>query len=323
LKSAGLNVLLAGNIGESFSRALANAQPDVVVLEISSFQLDGMFDFKADIAVLTNITPDHLDRYENSFQKYINSKFRILQNQTRADHLIFNADDKVVSKEIQKRQPLAQLHPVSTYRQDIREGAFQNDKNEIVINIKNNIVKMTIEELALQGRHNTYNSMAGGVAARLLEIRKETIKQCLSDFQNVEHRLEYVARVHGVEFINDSKATNVNSTWYALESMTAPVIWIVGGVDKGNDYAMLKELAREKVRGIVCMGMDNQKILDEFSNEVGQIHTTSSAVQAVNTAYYMAQPGDTVLLSPACASFDLFENYEDRGNQFKNAVTNL
>lgn len=323
LKNAGLNVLLAGNVGESFAGALVKSKPDIVVLEISSFQLDGMFDFKADIAVLTNITPDHLDRYANSFQRYIDSKFRILQNQTSADHLIYNADDDVVRKEIHKRQPPAQMHPFSTYRQDIREGAYQNDKNEIVINIKNHIVTMTIEELALQGRHNTYNSMAGGVAARLLEIRKETIQQCLSDFQNVEHRLEHVARVHGVEFINDSKATNVNSTWYALESMAAPVIWVVGGVDKGNEYEMLKELVREKVKAIVCLGVDNRKILDAFSHEVEQIFTTSSAAQAVNTAYYISQPGDTVLLSPACASFDLFENYEDRGQQFKNAVTNL
>lgn len=323
LKNAGMNVAVAGNMGRSFAYVIANENPDYVVLEISSFQLDGMFDFKADIAVLTSLTPDHLDRYNNSFKEYINSKFRILQNQSANDHLVFNADDKVIAEEVQNRETSAQLHPFSLKSEKMKEGAFINEKNEIEINIKNSIVTMTIEELALQGKHNTYNSMAGDIAARLLEIRKETIKQCLSDFQNVEHRLEYVARVHGVEFINDSKATNVNSTWYALESTSAPIIWVVGGIDKGNDYDMLKELVKEKVKIMVCLGVDNRKLIDTFSEDVEQMFTTTDAEQAVNTAYYMSQPGYTVLLSPACASFDLFENYEDRGRQFKNAVTNL
>ncbi len=322
LKSAGLDCVAAGNVGRSFAAVIAERDPEYVVLEISSFQLDGMYDFKAGMAVITNITPDHLDRYDYDFSKYVDSKFRILQNQTSNDHFIYNADDEVVRAGVELRKPAAQLHPFSI-KNEVKEGAYINKDQEIVINIQNNSIKMTIEELALQGKHNTYNSMAGGVAARLLEIRKDTIKKCLSDFQNVEHRLEHVGKVHGVNFINDSKATNVNSTWYALESMTNPVIWIVGGVDKGNDYEMLRELVSEKVKAIVCLGLDNEKIIEAFKDVVEHIATATSARQAVDTAYYMSQPGDNVLLSPACASFDLFENYEDRGNQFKYAVRNL
>lgn len=323
LKAAGLKAVAAGNVGNSFAEVVGNDDPDYAVLEISSFQLDGMFCFKANIAIITNITPDHLDRYGYDFQKYVDSKFRIIQNQSSKDHLIYNADDPVIRREIEKRKPAAQLHPISLGAEPLAQGAYVNENNEIVINFKNSGIKMTIEELALQGKHNTYNSMAGGVAAKLLEIRKDTIKKCLSDFQNVEHRLENVGKIHGVNFINDSKATNVNSTWYALESMSHPVIWIVGGVDKGNDYSMLKELVAEKVKGIVCLGLDNDKIIEAFSGVVDHIATATSARQAVDTAYYMSNPGETVLLSPACASFDLFENYEDRGNQFKHAVRNL
>lgn len=323
LQHAGLDSIAAGNVGRSFADVVATRDPEIAVLEISSFQLDGMFEFKADIAILINITPDHLDRYDNDFQKYVDSKFRILQNQTTQDHLIYNADDPVIEREIQKRKPLARLHPVSLKTKYIENGAYLNENNELVINIKNSNIHMTLEELALQGKHNTYNSMAGGVAGRLLEIRKETIQKCLSDFQNVEHRLEHIGKVHGVNFINDSKATNVNSSWYALESMTGQVIWIVGGIDKGNDYEILKDLVREKVKGIVCLGLNNEKIIEAFGSDVKNIVQTNSAHQAVNTAYYMSRPGDTVLLSPACASFDLFENFEDRGNQFKHAVRNL
>ncbi|MCF8332299.1 MAG: UDP-N-acetylmuramoyl-L-alanine--D-glutamate ligase, partial [Bacteroidales bacterium] len=323
LQNAGLDSVAAGNVGKSFAALVAERDPNIAVLEISSFQLDGMFDFKANIAVLTNITPDHLDRYHNDFQHYVDSKFRILQNQISEDHLIYNADDPVIDREIQKRKILARLHPMTLKTKYLKNGAFLNEHNELVINIKNSNINMTLEELALQGKHNTYNSMAGGVAGRLLEIRKETIKRCLSDFQNIEHRLEHVGKVHGVNFINDSKATNINSTWYALESMTGQVIWIAGGIDKGNDYEMLKDLVREKVKSIVCLGLNNDKIIDAFGSEVSDILESSSADHAVNAAYYMSKPGDTVLLSPACASFDLFENFEDRGNQFKRAVRNL
>lgn len=323
LQNAGLNSVAAGNVGESFASVVANDDPDIAVLEISSFQLDGMFDFKADIAIITTIVPDHLDRYDNVFQKYIDSKFRILQNQTKKDHLIYNADDPVIVNEIEKRKPVAQLYPVSLENRKYETGAFINENNEIIINTKNSSIKMTLEELALQGKHNTYNSMAGGIASKLLEIRKETIKNCLSDFQNVEHRLEHVGKIHGVNFINDSKATNVNATWFALESMTNPVIWIVGGIDKGNDYSEIKDLVADEVKGIVCLGVDNEKILNTFSGDVDYIAQATTAGEAVKAAYNMASPGDNVLLSPACASFDLFENYEDRGNQFKDAVKDL
>ena len=323
LQNAGLNSVAAGNVGESFASVVANNDTDIAVLEISSFQLDGMFDFKADIAIITTIVPDHLDRYDHNFQKYIDSKFRILQNQTKKDHLIYNADDPVIVNEIEKRKPVAQLYPVSLENRKYETGAFINENNEIIINTKNSSIKMTLEELALQGKHNTYNSMAGGIASKLLEIRKETIKNCLSDFQNVEHRLEHVGKIHGVNFINDSKATNVNATWFALESMTNPVIWIVGGIDKGNDYSEIKDLVADEVKGIVCLGVDNEKIMNTFSGDVDYIAQVTSAGEAVNAAYNMASPGDNVLLSPACASFDLFENYEDRGNQFKDAVKEL
>jgi len=322
LKNAGLNVGLAGNVGKSFAMEVAKSDFDYYVLEISSFQLDGMFNFKADIAVLMNITPDHLDRYNNDFQQYVDSKFRITLNQTGKDSFIFCQDDPVILQELKRRKIAAECYPFSI-RETIKGNGAYMKRNNLVINYKSDEMHMTLEELALQGKHNLYNSMAGGIAGRLIEIRKETIKQCLSDFQNVEHRLEFVANIHGVEFINDSKATNVNSTWWALESLTKPVIWIAGGKDKGNDYSKLFELVRTKVKAIVCLGVDNTRIFQDFSGLVKNIVEAGSAGEAVTLAYELSRPGDVVLLSPSCASFDLFENFEDRGSQFKKAVRSL
>lgn len=322
LKNGGLNVGLAGNVGKSFAMQVALQNYDCYVLEISSFQLDGLFDFRAEIAVLMNITPDHLDRYDHQFSNYINSKFRIIQNQNTSDAFIYCADDPVVSREIQQRELVARQFPFSTGKKLVKEGAYLKE-DELVIQINENTFTMTIEQLALQGRHNIYNSMAAGIGASLVGLRKETIRQSLATFENVEHRLEYVANVHGVEYINDSKATNVNSTWWALESARKPVIWIAGGTDKGNDYSDLIDLARTKVKAIVCLGLDNSHIINAFSGIVPTIFETRSAKDAVYAAYYIAEPGDMVLLSPTCASFDLFENYEDRGKQFKHFVKQL
>jgi len=322
LKKAGYKVGLAGNVGNSFALQVAENDFDYYVLEISSFQLDGMYSFKADIAVLMNITPDHLDRYDNNFMNYADSKFRIVQNQTTADALIYCFDDEVIVTELAKRNVQSKLYPFSIQKSFVGEGAYIKEK-ELIINIKENITSMRLDELALQGKHNAYNSMAAGIASRLLEIRKETIKQCLSDFQNIEHRLERVANIHGIEFINDSKATNVNSTWYALESMQKPVIWIVGGLDKGNDYSPLKNPVKAKVKAIICLGIDNKKLYSAFADLVPTIEETQDIKEAVNMAYHLGVPDDVVLLSPACASFDLFENYKDRGNQFKTAVQML
>ena len=321
LKTEGLNVGLAGNVGKSFAMQVALNDYDIYVLELSSFQLDGMFDFKADIAILLNITPDHLDRYENDLRNYADSKFRIIQNQTIDDDFIFCADDKTIMEELKKRNISAKKHSFSLYKKPEHEGYISD--NELIIKIKSNTIKMTLEELALQGKHNLYNSMAAGIGSKLIDIRKDTIKKCLSDFQNVEHRLEHVATIHGIEFINDSKATNVNSSWYALESMDNPVIWIAGGIDKGNDYSFLKNLVKEKVKAIVCLGTDNSKIQNYFADDVEIIVETSSASEAVHVAFNLGENGDSVLLSPACASFDLFNDYEDRGEKFKNAVNNL
>jgi UDP-N-acetylmuramoylalanine--D-glutamate ligase len=322
LKNAGENVGLAGNIGDSFAYQVATEKFDTYVLELSSFQLDSMFNFRADIAILLNITPDHLDRYDNKFENYQKSKFRITQNQTKNDAFIYFADDKVIVEMMKHIEINAHCIPISLKNQNYKEGAFLN-KNEIVIKRHKNQINMTLEQLALQGRHNTANSMAAGIAAKLLDIRNETVKQSLSDFQNVSHRLEYVSSVHGITFINDSKATNVNSTWYALEHYHKPIVWIAGGVDKGNDYSALKELVKQKVKAIVCLGLDNSIIHQEFSDCVDIIIDTESAYEAVSNAYNLAAKGEIVLLSPACASFDLFENYEDRGNQFKDAVNVL
>lgn len=322
LKNAGLNVGLAGNVGKSFAMQVATEEHDYYVIEISSFQLDGMFRFKAEIAVLLNITPDHLDRYDNNFKRYVDSKFRIIQNQTSTDAFLYCADDEVISKEMEIRNIAAQKFPYTIRGKELKSGAYTN-RNELVINAKDNTIHMTIEQLALQGRHNIYNSMAAGISASLVGLRKETIKKCLADFQNVEHRLEFVANVHGITFINDSKATNINSTWWALESAIQPVIWIAGGIDKGNDYSILKDLVQKKVKAIICLGVDNSKIFNAFADLVENIVETRSAAEAVDIAYHLGEQGDLVLLSPACASFDLFENYEDRGNQFKKAVKQL
>ena len=293
------------------------------MLELSSFQLDGMFEFKADIAILLNITPDHLDRYDNTMKNYVDSKFRILQNQTKADAFIYCIDDKTITNEFRNRNIKPKQYPFSIV-QIIEQGAYINENNQLTINTNNsNQLFMTIQELALQGKHNIYNSMAAAVTAKLIDIRKETIRESLSDFDNVEHRLEIVGNIHGIEFINDSKATNVNSTWYALESMSNPVILILGGVDKGNDYSHLLELVKDKVKAIICLGVDNKKIIKAFGGIVDTIVEANNAQRAVTKSYELGKKGDTVLLSPACASFDLFDDYEDRGNQFKQAVRGL
>ncbi len=322
LKTAGLNVGVAGNIGDSFAKQVSEDEKDIYVLEISSFQLEGMNSVRANIAVLLNITPDHLDRYDHDFNKYTTSKLRIVQNQTSQDSFIYNSDDPVITRKLKDIKENPQLFPISLHKIDIDQGAFLSNNN-IEIIYKKTSIKMTLEQLALQGKHNVYNSMAAGVAARLMDIRRDTLKQCLSDFHNVAHRLEYVSSVHGISFINDSKATNVNSTWYALEFYNNPIIWIAGGEDKGNDYSMLKNLVKEKVKAIVCLGKDNKKIHDVFADDVEKIVDTKNASEAVVSAYQLAKKGDVVLLSPACASFDLFENYIDRGDQFKNAVKEL
>jgi UDP-N-acetylmuramoylalanine--D-glutamate ligase len=321
LKRAGLKVGLAGNIGKSFARQVAEEDYAFYVLEISSFQLDGMFEFRANVAVLTNITPDHLDRYNYEMQNYTDSKFRIIQNQTNEDFFIYNDDDPVIAAELAKRKLPGMKLPFSLSHPLAQGGWVEGDK--IVLNVYNNIFDMTIQELALQGRHNTNNSMAAGISGMVLKLRKETIRECLSDFQGVEHRLERFMRVHDIEFINDSKATNVNSVWYALESMSTEVVWIVGGTDKGNDYTQLTDLVKEKVKAIVCLGLDNSKIIAAFQETGIEMVETKSMTEAVRSAYFLASKGDSVLLSPACASFDLFKNYEDRGRQFKEAVRNL
>ncbi len=321
-QKAGLDAALGGNVGKSFAAQVAERDPDIFVLEISSFQLDGMFDFKADVAILMNITPDHLDRYDNDFQKYAASKFRILQNMTEKDAFIYCADDPVIRNELTKRNLTVRDFPFSIERAMGNEGAWADQKH-MYINVKPNLFKMTLENLALQGKHNIYNSMAASVAARIFDIRKDIIKESLSDFQNVEHRLEYVARIHGVEFINDSKATNVNSAWYALESVQKPIIWIAGGIDKGNDYTLLMDLVQAKVKAIICLGKDNTNLLNAFKNKVEMIFETESMDEAVSLGLRIGQNDDTVLLSPACASFDLFENFEERGLKFKEAVNNL
>ncbi|MCB0806492.1 MAG: UDP-N-acetylmuramoyl-L-alanine--D-glutamate ligase [Bacteroidales bacterium] len=323
LNKAGLNVGLAGNVGKSFAWQVAENNFDYYVLEISSFQLDGMFDFKADIAVLLNITPDHLDRYAYDFQKYADSKFRITQNQTPNDAFIYCQDDPVIFKELKTRKDLAaKQYPFSINQQVTQEGAWIKNNN-LIVNIKPNLMQMTLEKLALQGKHNLYNSMAAGIAGRILDIRKDIIKESLSDFQNVEHRLEHVARVHGVDFINDSKATNVNATWYALESMPNSVIWVAGGIDKGNDYSLLKKLVKEKVKAIICLGKENSNIINAFKNDVETIIETTDMDDVIKLGIHIGKMDDVVLLSPACASFDLFENFEERGNKFKESVKKL
>ena len=322
LKKAGLDVAVAGNVGKSFAMEIAEKDHDYFVLEISSFQLDGMYDFKADIAILLNITPDHLDRYNNSFEEYAESKLRIIRNMKKTDAFIYCPDDEMSAKMISGREIVPRTYPITLGSITGREGAFIKDNN-IIINIKSNTTQMSLERLALQGKHNIYNSMAAAVSGSLLDIRKQHIQESLADFQNIEHRLEHVAVIQGIEFINDSKATNVNAVWYAMEDMPENLIWIAGGIDKGNDYEMLKDLVSKKVKAIICLGKDNKHLLDAFSGVVDSIIETFSMDVAVRAAMYMGKKGDTVLLSPACASFDLFENFEDRGNQFKDSVNKL
>ncbi|TNF29323.1 MAG: UDP-N-acetylmuramoyl-L-alanine--D-glutamate ligase [Bacteroidetes bacterium] len=319
LTKAGLNAGLAGNVGKSLAWQVADTEFDYLVLELSSFQLDDMYDSRINLAVLMNITPDHLDRYGN-MGAYITSKFRITQNQTEEDAFIYCADDANITSSLNASRK-AKRYPFSL-NATVAEGAYIENEN-LNINLNNSNFTMSIHELALQGKHNSYNSMAAGIVGRLLELRKETVRESLSDFNAVEHRLESVGKVQGIEFINDSKATNINSTWYALECMNQPVIWIVGGVDKGNDYSIVADLVKDKVKAIICLGTDNEKIHKAFEGIVETIVDTQSAEEAVKASYYLGKKGDAVLLSPACASFDLFENYEDRGRKFKAAVRSL
>lgn len=321
LKKAGLNVGMGGNIGKSFAQQVAEDNFDIHVLELSSFQLDGIVDFAPHIAIITNITPDHLDRYEYEFENYINSKFRITKNQTEDDYLIYDADDEVITNWLKKNKVRATLLPFSL-KKDLEQGVFINNNN-ILVKYKTEEIIMKTKTLALKGQHNTKNAMAATMAAALLKVRKDTIRESLEDFEGAAHRLEHVLKINGVDYINDSKATNVNATYYALDSMQTPTVWIVGGVDKGNDYLELMPLVREKVKAIVCLGLDNQKIVQTFYDVVDLIVETAGAEEAVKVAYKIAEKGDTVLLSPACASFDLFDNYEDRGDKFKQAVREL
>ncbi|HML70700.1 MAG TPA: UDP-N-acetylmuramoyl-L-alanine--D-glutamate ligase [Macellibacteroides fermentans] len=321
LKQAGLDVGLAGNVGNSLALQVAEQPHAYYVLELSSFQLDNMYDFKADVAILMNITPDHLDRYNYEFQNYVDSKFRIIQNQTEEDVFIYWNDDPVIAREIAKHNPKAALYPFSETK---KEGvkAFTENK-QIVIETDNGIFTMDQDQLALTGTHNLYNSLASGIAAKVTDIKDDEIRASLSDFAGVEHRLEKVARVRGVDYINDSKATNVNSCWYALQSMNTPVVLILGGTDKGNDYTEIEELVINKVHSLIFLGVDNTKLHAFFDGKVPVIEDAQSMEEAISKAYKLANKGDTVLLSPCCASFDLFKNYEDRGNQFKACVLNL
>ncbi|MDG2432270.1 UDP-N-acetylmuramoyl-L-alanine--D-glutamate ligase [Flavobacterium sp.] len=321
LKSAGLNVGLGGNIGKSFAWQVADENYDSYVLELSSFQLDGIINYKPHIAIITNISPDHLDRYEYKYENYIDSKFRITMNQTEEDYLIYDADDEAIASWLANNKTRAQLIPFSL-TQIFETGAYiKNNIMEVSINQEE--FKMETESMALEGKHNMKNAMAATSVAKLMQIRKATIRESLSNFQGVEHRLEKVLKIQNVQYINDSKATNVNATFFALDSMNTPTVWIVGGIDKGNDYNELMSLVREKVKAVICLGVDNKKIIDAFGNVVDIMVEVTSMNDAVKMAKRIAEKGDTVLLSPACASFDLFENYEDRGNQFKQSVQNL
>ena len=322
LKNAGINVGLAGNVGRSLALQVAREHHDVYVIELSSFQLENMYEFKANIAVMLNITPDHLDRYDYKMQNYVNAKFRIIRNLTPEDAFIFWQDDPVIQAQLRQVTTEARMYPFSEHlEKDV--DAYIDADDELVLNTSHTSLKMPRNHLALHGLHNLYNSMAAGLSACLLDIRKEDIRRALEDFEGVEHRLEYVATVNGVRYINDSKATNVNSCWYALESMPKGVVLILGGKDKGNDYTEIEPLVKEKVKAIVCMGKDNAKLLDFFTGKVDAIYDTHSLQDAVDTCAAIAASGDTVLLSPCCASFDLFSSYEDRGRQFKDAVKRL
>ncbi len=321
LTQAGVDAGLAGNVGNSLALQVAEDPHPVYVIELSSFQLDNMYDFKADIAILLNITPDHLDRYNYEMQNYIDAKFRILQNQTEKDAFIYWNDDPILRREIEKRQPKATLYPFAETREEQVKGYVEN--NQITVETKNGTFSMEQELLALTGKHNLYNSLAATIAAKIMDLHDDKIRASLMDFAGVEHRLEKVARVKGVDYINDSKATNVNSCWYALQSMTTPVVLILGGTDKGNDYSEIEALVKEKVHSLIFLGVDNKKLHDFFDGKISQIEDARSMEEAVSKAYQMAKKGDTVLLSPCCASFDLFKCYEDRGDQFKACVRNL
>ncbi|UOK42718.1 MULTISPECIES: UDP-N-acetylmuramoyl-L-alanine--D-glutamate ligase [Flavobacterium] len=321
LKQGGMNIGIAGNIGKSYAWQVAENKFEAYVLELSSFQLDGIVNYHPHIAVMTNISPDHLDRYNYDYDSYIEAKFRITKNQTEDDYFIYDDDDEAIVKWLSENTIRAKKIPFSLIKK-LDEGAYADEQN-ITTHINNEEFTMAINELALEGKHNVKNAMAATTVAQLMRIRKETIRESLSNFQGVEHRLEKVLKIQNVQYINDSKATNVNATFFALDSMNTPTIWIVGGVDKGNDYTELMSLVREKVKGIICLGVDNSKIMKAFENVVDVMIETASMTEAVKIAQRMAEKGDTVLLSPACASFDLFENYEDRGKQFKNAVQNL
>ena len=321
LKQAGLNVGLGGNIGKSYALQVATEHYDIYVLEISSFQLDNMYDFKADIAVITNITPDHLDRYDHSIEKYAMAKFRITQNMDPDDCFIFCSDDEITIRHLDRIVIKAKMLPFSQ-KKEVKEGAFlRGDK--MVVRVGDDECDMYLKELALGGIHNVYNSMAAAIAGKVMNIDNENIRRSLASFQAVEHRLEKVMSIRDVLYINDSKATNVDAAWYALECQDRPVVWIVGGTDKGNDYSVLLDLARQKVKAMICMGLDNRKFHESFTGVVPEIHDVTSAEDAVKLASRIAEAGDVVLLSPCCASFDLFRNYEDRGRKFKEAVRNL
>ena len=321
LKSAGLNVGLGGNIGKSFAWQVAENKYDAYVLELSSFQLDGIIEYRPDIAIITNISPDHLDRYEYKYQNYIDSKFRITMNQTESDYLIYDADDEASTEWLKNNKTKAKLIPFSLTKSFDEGASINNNKMEIKINQEE--FTMETEYIALEGKHNMKNAMAASSVAKLMQIRNATIRESLSNFQGVEHRLEKVLKIQNVQYINDSKATNVNATFFALDSMNVPTVWIVGGVDKGNDYNELMSLVREKVKAIICLGIDNHKIINAFGAVVDIMVEVNNMNDAVKTAQRLTEKGDAVLLSPACASFDLFENYEDRGKQFKQAVHNL
>lgn len=320
-KKAGLDCALVGNIGYSFARQVAEDPKALYVAEISSFQLDDIKTFRPDIAILTNITEDHLDRYDYQFKNYIRSKFRIAENQQEDDHFIYCADDEVTMKYLNTINIRSKQLPISMKR-ELPNGAFIKD-GDMYIRTGQDFVSMSVYDFVLKGKHNQYNTMAACLAAVTMDIHKEKIRDAMQDFQSLEHRMEHVATIRGVEFINDSKATNVNSVWYALETMTKPTILILGGVDKGNDYSLIADLVKEKVKAIICLGTDNSKIHEAFGNTISPIVNTGSALEAVHAAFHYSSKGDVVLLSPACASFDLFKNYEDRGNQFREAVLEL
>jgi UDP-N-acetylmuramoylalanine--D-glutamate ligase len=320
-RTGGLDCALVGNIGYSFARQVATDPRPVYIAEISSFQLDDIVSFRPDIAILTNITEDHLDRYNHQFENYIHAKFRIAQNQTKHDYFIYCPDDPVTAANLNKFELQPNLLPF-TMKKELRQGAYIKDE-QMLVKVKEQEMRMSINDFALKGKHNQYNSMAAGLAATVLDIRKEKIREAIQNFESLEHRMEPVATIKGVEYINDSKATNINSTWYALESMTKPVVLILGGVDKGNDYSVIEDLVKEKVKAIICLGINNEKIHAAFKSKVEVMADAGSAAAAVQMAYQLAAKGDVVLLSPACASFDLFKNFEDRGNQFKKAVKEL